>query len=55
MEVGGTLFLSLTEDLWIDHITVTPMALCVQVISTQLSSYCPLCGQASQYELIWFS
>lgn len=48
MEGEGTLFLSLTEDLLIDHITVTPTALCVQVISTQRSSHCPLCGQASQ-------
>src|SRR5260370_12810235 len=48
MEVERTLFLSLTKDLWIAHITVTPTALCVQVISTQRSSHCPLCGQASR-------
>ena len=48
MEGEGKLFLSLTEDLWIDRITVTATALCVYAVALQPSSSCPLCGQVSQ-------
>ncbi len=45
--IEGALFLNLSVDLRIDHITTTVTALVVHVVSTQVVSCCPLCGQAS--------
>jgi transposase len=47
MEVDGTFFPSLMEDLRIDQITVTAATLCVYLVSTQATSRCPLCDQVS--------
>jgi zinc-finger of transposase IS204/IS1001/IS1096/IS1165 len=45
----GALLLSLSPDLWIDQITVTTTVLVVHLVSTQLASLCPLCGQVSEH------
>ncbi len=45
--IEGALFLNLSDDLGIDHITTTVSALVVHVVSTQVISCCPLCGHAS--------
>ncbi len=45
--IEGALFLNLSDDLRIDHLTTTVSALVVHVVSTQVVSCCPLCGQAS--------
>jgi transposase len=44
----GMLCLSLSANLWIDQVTPTDTALIVHVVSTQMASHCPLCGQASK-------
>lgn len=44
----GMLFLSLSAELWIDQVMTTATGLVVHVVSTQPSSHCPLCGQASE-------
>ena len=46
--IEGALFLNLSDDLRIDHVTTTITALNVHVVSTQLVSCCPLCGQAAE-------
>ncbi|MBV9229378.1 MAG: transposase [Chloroflexi bacterium] len=43
----GTLFLNLSDNLCIDHISATTSTLIVQVVSMPAVSCCPLCGQAS--------
>ncbi len=45
--IEGALFLNLSADLRLDHITATVNALVVHVVSTQVVSCCPLCDQAS--------
>jgi transposase len=44
----GALLLSLSPDLRIDQIIPTATILSVHLVSTQLASHCPLCGQASE-------
>jgi hypothetical protein len=46
--VEGALLLSLSPDLGIDQITATTTVLTVHLVSTQMASRCPLCGQASE-------
>ncbi len=46
--IEGALFLNLSNDLHIDHISATASTLVVQVVSTQAVSCCPLCGHASE-------
>jgi transposase len=46
--IEGTLFLSLSPDLWIDEVTSTATVLSVHLVSTQRASRCPLCDQASE-------
>ncbi len=45
--IEGALFLNLSDDLRLDHLSATVNALVVHVVSTQVVSCCPLCGQAS--------
>jgi len=46
--MDGALFLSSSSDLRIDQISATTTVLIVHLVSTQLASHCPLCGQASE-------
>ena len=48
LRMEGMLFLSLSAGLLIDQVLMTTTGLVVQVISTQPSSHCPLCRQASE-------
>ncbi len=45
MEVAH--LLALSDDLLIDHFTITASALVIEVISTQSACCCPVCGQPS--------
>jgi hypothetical protein len=48
MEGERELFLSLGEELRVEHITRTGATLCVHIVSIQRASHCPLCDQASK-------
>jgi len=48
MEGERELFLSLGEGFRIEHITRAGVTLCVQIVSIQRASHCPLCAQASK-------
>lgn len=45
--IEGAVFLNLSDELRIDQVSATASVLVVQVVSTQVVSGCPLCGQAS--------
>jgi transposase len=45
--IEGAVFLNLSDELRIDQVSATASVLVVQVVSTQVVSCCPLCGQAS--------
>src|SRR5438067_2465269 len=46
--IEGALFLNLSDNLRIDHLSATVTTLVVHVVSTQVVSCCPLCGEASE-------
>src|SRR5258706_14654707 len=45
----GSLFLSLSDHLRVDHLAATATALLVQIVSAQTVCCCPLCGQPSDH------